>query len=94
MVEVVHYLDDADCSCPQCGEDLRIMAHQFQTSELISVVQVRFVVELHKQQKYRCTACDHIDTALGPLKLIPGGRYDLAFAVQVALDKYLVSTGV
>lgn len=89
VVEVVHHLDDADCSCPQCGEDLRIMANQFQTSELISVVQVRYVVKLHKQQKYRCKACDHIDTALGPFKLIPGGRYDLAFAVQVALDKYL-----
>jgi len=86
---LVHVLDEADCCCPGCGGDLRTMAEQFEESELISVLKSRYVVERHKQQKYRCGGCGHIDTALGPLKLIPGGRYDLSVAVQVAVAKYL-----
>lgn len=87
--EVIHHLDDADCCCPKCGDDLRKMANQFEETELISSVKVRYVLQLHKQQKYRCGGCGHIDTALGPLRLIPGGRYDLPFTVQVALAKFL-----
>lgn len=86
--EVVHHLDDADCCCPKCGDDLAVMAEQFEESELIAAVKVRYVLQHHKAQKYRCRGCGHIDTALGPLRLIPGGRYDLSFAVQVALGKY------
>ncbi|MCP4245406.1 MAG: transposase, partial [bacterium] len=87
--EVIHPLDEADCTCPKCAADLRVMAHQFEETELISVVQTRYVLTKHKQQKYRCGGCGHIEAALGPKRFIPGGRYDLSFAVQVALDKYL-----
>ena len=44
---------------------------------------------MHKQQKYRCGRCGHIEAALAPKRFLPGGRYDLSFVVQVALDKYL-----
>ncbi|MCH7480360.1 MAG: IS66 family transposase [Chloroflexi bacterium] len=87
--EVVHHLDDADCCCPKCGSDLRKMARQFEETELISAVQVRYVLQIHKAQKYHCGGCGHIEAAIGPLRLIPGGRYDLPFAVQVAVSKYL-----
>jgi transposase len=30
-----------------------------------------------------------VETALGPERAIKGGRYSLAFAIKVALDKYL-----
>jgi len=33
--------------------------------------------------------CDHIETALGPDKVIPGGRYSLDLAVEVASQKYI-----
>jgi len=87
--EITHALDDADCTCPKCAASLRVMANQFEETELISVVHVKYVLTKHKQQKYRCGRCGHIEAALGPKRLIPGGRYDLSFAVQVALDKYL-----
>ena len=89
IVPVVHHLDAPDCTCPKCGGDLRVMAEQFETSELVVSVRRSFVIQRHKCQKYHCNGCGHIDTALGPQRLIPGGRYDLSFAVQVALDKYL-----
>ena len=87
--EVIHLLDKADCMCPRCGEDLRVMANQFEESELVVAVERTYKVEKHKRQKYNCGHCGHIDTALGPLKLIVGGRYDLSFVIQVAMDKYL-----
>lgn len=89
LVEVVHLLDAADCVCPKCAANLKVMAEQYEETELVSVVQVRYELHKHKQQKYRCGRCGHIEAALGPQRLIPGGRYDLAFTVQVAIDKFL-----
>lgn len=86
--QVVHHLDAPDCTCPACGGGLREMKGQFEESILVAVIERTYRLEHHRRQKYNC-ACGHIDTALGPDKLIPGGRYDLSFTMQVALDKYL-----
>src|SRR5207253_1311526 len=40
-------------------------------------------------QKYRCRCGGCVVTAPGPAKLVPGGRYSVAFAVTVAVAKYL-----
>jgi len=85
---VTHTLDEG-CACEGCGGDLRELAEQFETSELISSVRRSFVLKEVKRHKYACNGCGTIRTAPGPLRLIPGGRYDLGFAVQIALDKYL-----
>ena len=37
----------------------------------------------HKRQKYRCRCGAGIETALGPDKLVAGGRYSIDFAVDV-----------
>ncbi len=87
--EQVCLLEPADCCCPSCGDGLRVMANQFETSEMVVSVQREFRVLTEKRQKYRCGTCGHIDTALGRPKLVPGGRYDLSFVAQVAIDKYL-----
>lgn len=84
-----HALHDADCSCTRCGSDLRVLGACFEESELIASVRRTFVLKQVRRTKYACTRCGDIRTAPGPLKLIPGGRYDLSFTVQVALDKYL-----
>ena len=80
---------DSDCACGNCGGDLRLLAEQFEESELISSVRRSFVLKEVKRQKYACSGCGTLCAAPGPQRLIPGGRYDIAFAVQVALDKYL-----
>ena len=87
-IDVLHLLDDADCVCPSCGDPLDAMHGHYEESDTISVERVKYLVKHHKRQKYRCGGCGHIDTAPGPTKLIPGGRYDDAFVVQVATDKY------
>lgn len=78
-----------DCTCGGCGGDLRALAEQFEESELISSVRRSFVLKEVKRQKYACSGCGTLCAAPGPHRLVPGGRYDIAFGVQVALDKYL-----
>jgi transposase len=88
-VEQVFELDAADVICPSCGGDLRPMKGQFETSEMVDVVEVSYRVVQVKQQKYACKCGGCIETAPGPERATPGGRYSLDFAIQIAIDKYL-----
>ncbi len=64
------------------------MADQFDTSEMIDVVDVSYRVVKVKQQKYVCRCDGCVETAPGPERATPGSRYSLAFAIKVAVDKY------
>lgn len=88
IVEHVHDLDEADKVCPICGLQLNTIAGQFETSELITVVERKF--EVHKIKLTKSTCANHcgIETALPPDKPIKGGRYSTEFAVEVAAGKY------
>lgn len=88
-VEVIFDLDAADKACPSCGGHLQPMAGQFEESELVDFVEVSYRVVQVKQQKYVCRCGGCVETAPGPERAIRGGRYSLAFAIKVALDKYL-----
>jgi len=89
VIEQVFTLDDADRACPSCGGDLTPMIGQFEESELIDVIEVRYELVKVKQQKYVCRCGSCVETALGPERATPGSRYSLAFAIRVALDKWL-----
>jgi len=89
VVEQTFELDDADKTCPSCGGTLAPMKGQFETSEMIDVVEVSYRVVHVKQQKYACRCGGCIETAPGPERAIAGGRYSLDFAIKVAIDKYL-----
>ena len=82
-------LDEADRACPSCGGELRPMAGQFEESELIDVIEVRYELVKVKQQKYVCRCGGCVETALGPERATAGSRYSLAFAIKVVLDKWL-----
>ncbi len=88
IVEVVHELDDPDQACPSCGGGLEPMAGQFEEADEIDVVERSFRIVRHKRQKYRCRCGAGIETALGPDKLVAGGRYSIDFAVDVAIAKF------
>jgi transposase len=89
VVEKLFALDEADLGCPKCGKTLAAFPGQFEESEEITVVERRFVVVKQKRQKYRCECNGCIETAPGPVKLFPGARYSLDFAVEVATGKYV-----
>lgn len=88
VVEQLHDLDEADQVCPQCGGELEEWENQFEESDEIDVVQREFRIVRHKRKKYRCRCGACVETAEGPAKLIPGGRYSPEFAVSVAIGKY------
>lgn len=89
ILDVFHELDEADLVCPQCGGELVEMAGQTEDSEEVTVVERRFAILKHQRKKYRCACNGCVDTAPGPVKLQPGSRYSTAFAVEVAVNKYL-----
>lgn len=89
VVERVFTLDDPDLACPSCGGELRPMAGNFEESELIDVVEVRYELVKVKQQKYVCRCGGCVETALGPDRALSGSRYSLAFAIKIAIDKWL-----
>jgi transposase len=88
VVDVDHKLDDVDKTCPSCGGGLHEMKDQYEEAGEIDVVPMRFIYKNHRRQKYACGCGSCIDTALGPDKLVPGGRYSIAFAIYVAISKY------
>jgi transposase len=89
IIEQVFTLDAPDRTCPSCGGELREMKEQFETSEMIDVVEVSYRLVQVKQQKYVCRCGGCVETALGPDRAVPGSRYSLAFAIKVLIDKYL-----
>jgi transposase len=89
LVEQVFTLDDADRACPSCGGELQPMKDQFEESEMIDVIEVRYQLVKVKQQKYVCRCGGCVETALGPARALVGSRYSLAFAIKVLIDKWL-----
>jgi len=87
--EKLFELDEPDRTCPACGDRLEPMSGQFETSEMIDFVEISYRLVHVKQQKYVCRCGGCVETAPGPERAIKGGRYSLAFAIKVALDKYL-----
>jgi len=87
-VDVVHKLDEEDKTCPKCGGGLHEMKGQYEEHGEIAILPMRFIYKKHKRQKYACECGSCIDTALGPDKLVPGGRYSVDFAIYVAISKY------
>lgn len=88
IVEQVHELSADDRGCAACGGTLEAMTGQYEESEEITVTERQYTLQVHRRQKYRCRCNGSLATAPGPLKLIPGGRYSLDFAVHAAEQKY------
>jgi transposase len=88
IVEQVHELAVSERGCSVCDGTLEAMTGQHEESEEITVTERSYTLVLHRRQKYRCRCNGNVTTAPGPLKLIPGGRYSLDFAVHTAVQKY------
>ncbi|MFQ5757617.1 MAG: IS66 family transposase [Acidiferrobacterales bacterium] len=88
LIEKVHELADDQRRCDVCGGALKEWKGQFEESEEITVVERSFTVIKHRRKKYRCTCNAKVATAPGPVKLRPGARYSVPFAVEVAVAKY------
>lgn len=89
VIETVHTLDPADRdNCAKCGDPMKEWKGGFEESEEIDVIERRVILRKHKRQKYVCGCGEAVETALGPQKLVPGGRFSTDFAIEVSIDKY------
>ena len=77
-------------TCPYCKGTFEPIEGMTEDSEMITVVERRYVLKQVKRQKYRCKCGINLLTAPAPPKLIPGGRYSPEFAVHVVADKFLI----
>lgn len=84
-----HRLPEEQRVCPACQGTLEEMGEVTEDAEEITVEKRRVVRVKHKRHKYRCRCNGAVKTAPAPLKLIPGGRYSLDFAVALGLGKWL-----
>lgn len=89
IVDRVYDLEPSERNCDVCGGEMTPLGEQFEEHEEISVVQLQYVRKKVKRKKYRCKCNACVKTAQAPPRLIPGGRYDLDFALHVAENKYL-----
>jgi len=87
-IQPLHHLFDRVPECSACGGKMEIWVGQCESSEEITVLETSYRILLHHRQKYRCRCNGNVVTAPGPLKLIPGGRYSLDFAVHSAVSKF------
>ncbi len=53
---------------------------------MIDVVEVSYRLVQVKQQKYACKCGGRVKTAPGPERAVPGGRYSLDLAIEVAIS--------
>ena len=86
--DVDHDIAEEQRVCGSCGGQLASMGTA-EESELIAIEERKVVLQRHLQAKYACPCCRNgVVVAPGPVKLLPGGRYALNFAVAVAFWKY------
>lgn len=75
--------------CVKCAGNLAEMKGQTEDYEEVTVQRTCYKLVVHQCQKYRCEDCGWIDTAPGPDRVIPGGRYSAEFAVHSIVQKYV-----
>ena len=94
VIEKEHVLDEADMKCKSCGKSIQWKVDSkngkvkaLTPKKLKSLSGDSFAAST-SAKKYRAPCGGCVEIALGPRKLIPGGRYSPDFAVHVAVAKH------
>jgi transposase len=89
IVVVPNELPTDEQICDVCKSGLSVWEGQADRSEEIHVIARSYEIRQSVHFKYRCPNGCCVKTAPAPLKLVPGGRYSVDFAIEIAADKYL-----
>ncbi len=82
-------LPEEDLKCDCCGGTFKEIEGKYTDQDIIEVQKLLYKMKQWKKQHYRCQ-CSRTKVAKGPeLQLIDNGRYDVSFAIEVAVAKYL-----
>ena len=78
----------ADCHCPQCGAEKRVIGYE--VSEQLGVKPVVYFVEVTKREKRACSECEEMGVAVAPVpaKIVEKGILSNGLIIEVALQKY------
>jgi transposase len=85
-VEQTHEPLGGNCTCPDCGGQLRRLGED--TDELLDVVPVSWRVVRHVRPKYSCRTCERIVQAPTPPKPIAKGKATFATLAHVIVSKF------
>jgi len=83
VVPEVCDVDEADKICPHCGDALHDWDGHEDETEVIDVVERTWVVRKATQKKARCPHGCHVETAIGPERMVRGGRYTPNVAITM-----------
>ena len=87
--EEVLKLPEEDLKCECCGGTFKEIEGKYTDQDIIEVQKLLYKMKRWRKQHYRCQ-CSRTKVAKGPkLQLIKNGRYDVSFAIEVAVAKYL-----
>ena len=88
-VEVVEHALEPDEQCKSCGGLHELTDKIVEAGEEVTVVEREYKLVRHQLRVYGCKCPGELVAAPAPVKLTPGARYSLDFAISVAIDKYL-----
>lgn len=79
IMEPIEELDEVDRICRCCGKPLLPWENHTQDAEETDVHVESYVRRMRRRQTYRCD-CGHVENALAPARVVPGGRCSDGFA--------------
>ena len=87
--EEVLKLPEEELNCECCGGTFKEVDGKYTDQDIIEVQRLLHKMKRWRKQHYRCQ-CSRTKVAKGPkYQLIENGRYDISFAIQISVDKYL-----
>jgi transposase len=79
----------ADCQCPQCGGEKRVIGYE--TSERLSLKPVVYYVEVTKREKRACPRCEELGVSVAPVPaaIVEKGLLSDRLVVDTLIKKYV-----
>ncbi|MGK5087987.1 IS66 family transposase zinc-finger binding domain-containing protein [Bdellovibrionota bacterium FG-2] len=87
-VKVIHVLPKTLPHCPCCTHEMQDSGLT-EDSERLSIIPKKYIIELQKRHKFRCSNCQGaIATTASPAVITPGGAFSDRLIIDAALSKF------
>lgn len=87
-VKVIHLLPKRPPPCPCCSHEMQDSG-MTEDSERLSYIPKKYIIELQKRHKFRCSNCQGaIATTASPPVITPGGAFSDPLIIDAALSKF------
>lgn len=87
-IKVIEVFPESSPKCPCCSHEMQDSG-MTEDSERLSVIPKKFIIELRRRHKFRCSHCQGaIATTAAPAVIVPGGAFSDRLIIDVALSKF------